>query len=626
MAHVLLLSIGPVQPFIAAARRCRDLWFGSWLLSELAKAAALGIARTPGCGPGALVFPHAGSLDDLAPASALSVANKIVARLPDGVDPRSAALAGIAGLRERLGALRDDAYRGIRADAQDEPLFRRDIAEAQVDDLIDCAFASAPEANDGGYAGARRKAEELLAARKATKLWGRVTWGDEIPKSSLDGERESVLHEELFQRVRNGSWTPEDLRRRYGVGRAERLCGVGLLKRHGVHAKSHGQHHRFLSTPHLAAWPLLARLARIERARAAAAWNRYLSALKGAGAALAEVDTALHRHPVTGHFDGQLLFEARLDERFDHLPADQRKPSSRQAREALRGFLRELGLAAPLPYFALLVADGDRMGDLIERQAAAEPHGQAHARLSQALARFAGEAHGIIESAGEPGGSGGELVYAGGDDVLAFLPLHRAVACARTLSARFTELLSPFAGAGASAPTLSAGIAIAHFMTPMGHALQMARHAEQIAKQQRGALALVVAKRSGPPVTVCGPWSALADDLDALVALHRNNDVPDGVAFELLDLERLRDGLRGAEEQAMDTLIRRETRRILGRKHPGGGTAPLREETLDRLLASPAALARRLLVARLLAQAEDIAGVPVPARPTPPTEAACPSG
>ncbi|MGK3992322.1 hypothetical protein [Sorangium sp. So ce1024] len=25
MAHVLLLSIGPVQPFIASARRCRDL-------------------------------------------------------------------------------------------------------------------------------------------------------------------------------------------------------------------------------------------------------------------------------------------------------------------------------------------------------------------------------------------------------------------------------------------------------------------------------------------------------------------------------------------------------------------------------------------------------------------------
>ena len=38
--YVLTLSIGPVQGFIASARRSRDLWSGSWLLSEMAKAAA----------------------------------------------------------------------------------------------------------------------------------------------------------------------------------------------------------------------------------------------------------------------------------------------------------------------------------------------------------------------------------------------------------------------------------------------------------------------------------------------------------------------------------------------------------------------------------------------------------
>ena len=38
--YVLTLSIGPVQEFIASARRSRDLWSGSWLLSEMAKAAA----------------------------------------------------------------------------------------------------------------------------------------------------------------------------------------------------------------------------------------------------------------------------------------------------------------------------------------------------------------------------------------------------------------------------------------------------------------------------------------------------------------------------------------------------------------------------------------------------------
>ena len=36
----LSISIGPVQGFIAAARRTRDLWYGSWLLSEVSKAVA----------------------------------------------------------------------------------------------------------------------------------------------------------------------------------------------------------------------------------------------------------------------------------------------------------------------------------------------------------------------------------------------------------------------------------------------------------------------------------------------------------------------------------------------------------------------------------------------------------
>ncbi|MBK8265600.1 MAG: hypothetical protein IPK80_30260 [Nannocystis sp.] len=44
MPALLILTLGPVQDFIAAARRCRDLWFGSWLLSERSKAGAAAIA------------------------------------------------------------------------------------------------------------------------------------------------------------------------------------------------------------------------------------------------------------------------------------------------------------------------------------------------------------------------------------------------------------------------------------------------------------------------------------------------------------------------------------------------------------------------------------------------------
>ena len=77
MPTLLLFHVGPVQGFIVSARRSRDLWFGSWMLSELSKAAAHTIADRHDVA--SLIFPTAETLDDLEPESNLIVANKILA-------------------------------------------------------------------------------------------------------------------------------------------------------------------------------------------------------------------------------------------------------------------------------------------------------------------------------------------------------------------------------------------------------------------------------------------------------------------------------------------------------------------------------------------------------------------
>lgn len=46
--NLLLVSLGPIQDFIASARRCQDLWFGSFLLSELSRATAEAIMDVAG--------------------------------------------------------------------------------------------------------------------------------------------------------------------------------------------------------------------------------------------------------------------------------------------------------------------------------------------------------------------------------------------------------------------------------------------------------------------------------------------------------------------------------------------------------------------------------------------------
>jgi CRISPR-associated protein Cmr2 len=78
-SHLIAISIGPVQDFIAAARRTRDLWFGSHMLSEIAKAAALAVHNAGG----ELIFPHPGSREKLSPETDFTVANIILAETND---------------------------------------------------------------------------------------------------------------------------------------------------------------------------------------------------------------------------------------------------------------------------------------------------------------------------------------------------------------------------------------------------------------------------------------------------------------------------------------------------------------------------------------------------------------
>src|SRR5581483_4351716 len=51
MQHMLLFSLGPVQSFIAQARKTRDLWLGSFILSVLMQESMKDIHAN-------LIFPH----------------------------------------------------------------------------------------------------------------------------------------------------------------------------------------------------------------------------------------------------------------------------------------------------------------------------------------------------------------------------------------------------------------------------------------------------------------------------------------------------------------------------------------------------------------------------------------
>jgi CRISPR-associated protein Cmr2 len=536
LKYVVALSFGPVQEFIVAARRTRDLWFGSALLSQASRAAAE-LLRQQGA---QLIFPTGAALDSQDEYRG-NVSNKLLLIV-------EADEAGLRVLVQRaVSAAREVVQTLARGIFEDQHLGAFDGApHDQVDDLLESYWAAAPMATGtqdeaGSYAQARAEAERLLAARKNTRDFRPVGWGSSAPKSALDGQRESVIHGQLGKNRRLG----------LGIRAAEQLCAPGLVKRLGQ--RGDADEKRFMSTSHVAAQPYLARLAQMDQGLVQQDWARYLDTLGRLGLPQEILHPKVGGTRVLGRHDGRLLYASRLDELAeggDAIPSD-------AAQQALSAFLRAhpasspvFGTVPPDPYYAVFQADGDGMGSLIDAMASQGP--AQHAALSDALSGFATQAGRLVEAAQ------GSLIYAGGDDVLALLPLHTALACVGQLSASYKAHLSSFGPAA----TLSGGLVIAHFLTPLQDTLLAARQTEKAAKALTGkdALAISLRRRSGAPLGVLGRVGPLTEALDTLITLYLQDELPGKLAY---DVRVLAGDLGPAAPLALATV---ELGRILKRK------------------------------------------------------------
>src|SRR5689334_689652 len=190
MTYLFQVSLGPVQEFIASARRSRDLYRGSWLLSELSKAAALEIKQE--FGAQSLIFPAPDSINDLESLPQLNVANKIVAVITN--DPKEVSQRVRRAIIERLEEIANSAL-----PPQMESGLRM-LANQQIQELVEYYWAALPLAD---YASARARLEALLAARKNTRNFNAVTFKNERhgqqPKSSISGQLESVIPQHYYR-------------------------------------------------------------------------------------------------------------------------------------------------------------------------------------------------------------------------------------------------------------------------------------------------------------------------------------------------------------------------------------------------------------------------------------------
>jgi CRISPR-associated protein Cmr2 len=149
-------------------------------------------------------------------------------------------------------------------------------------------------------------------------------------------------------------------------------------------------------------------------------------------------------------------------------------------------------------YIAAIAFDGDSIGkwvngDFLPDKLKLRAH---HESFSAALSEFAMQR--VPEIVEPPDGWLGQLIYAGGDDVVCLVPADAALDVATQLREAFRDATRNTDCTGEK-PDASAGIAIAHIHSPLQDLIREAQKAEKRAKNTVGRPAFSVAlmKRSG---------------------------------------------------------------------------------------------------------------------------------
>jgi len=559
---VLIFTFSPIQSFIREARRTTDLYAGSRMLAELAAAALEAIAAADG----AVVYPVAtrsGEQPD--------TPNKLVA-----IVPRERAMdigrAAEEALQCRWSQIAEDARSNMLAyglpgggDAVWEAIWQRQTAPGY---LWQC-FWAASEIGSDGYKQAYERASRALDAVKRSRLFPAAE--ERGTKDSLSGQREA-LHRRK-EKARDYWRQVSRLRRVTGAmlrrdGR-ERLDAIGAIKRFWPQRQS------FPSTSSIACMPFL----EAARKRAPAQLEAYRSALaRSLGRWLYEP-----RANPGWPYDGDLLFEETLTA--ERLEASYRAKVEAAmlapAREALKKLYKAVG-SRPSPYYAVIVCDGDSMGERISKLLEEDYPQEAHRQFGQKLSEYSRQ----VKDA--EGRDYARVVYNGGDDVLALTPACAAISFAHELAQMFHRI---------TGATASAGIALAHHLSPLDAVLAQARRAEREAKNVDGkdAVCVTLMRRGGEHTTARGRWASVVDPLTEVLGYLAEGRLSSRFPYDVAST--------AYSIPEPGPMLQAELKRILARRSEGRlgeEQAKMLNRWAENVPGKAAELARWLIIARFL--------------------------
>lgn len=500
-------TLGPVQGFVAQARRTRDFWAGSFLLSWLAGVAMKAVMAQGGT----IVFPKPDA-DYLAWLDGYGrgerprqggIPNRFKAEVGAGFKPADV----VQSVQQAWQALAETVWRGDLSSHCQHSSTTRAIWDRQIDAFWEISWVLGED--DALLDRRKNWRSHLPPAEPGIKCAMMAGWQELSGLSSPDAK------------TRDDFWQPLRGRFRRDLAESEALCAIAFVKRRFAHhfervradmpggwtLRGWRLDTRVPSVLDLAAANWLARIVREEPDEAALSrFHQAARQLFPDASGIGELRCVWEAYRSRGGAmqdlcvpNSDALFAHKLDN-----PKECPDQAGAQAmKQAIRALVQQ---EPPSPFYAVLLMDGDSLGSLL-RQPDAQP------KVSKALEDFTREAPNLVDR------HNGFLIYAGGDDVLALLPLEDAMRCAADLRQHYLESFRVAFGRGDNPSTLSGAIEYAHVKMPLTRILRDAHVLlDEVAKDGRGrdALAVRVWKPGGKALEWAMPWEKALDSAGQL--------------------------------------------------------------------------------------------------------------
>jgi len=494
--NTLNVTIGPVQGFVVQARRTRDLWSGSFLLSYLSGCAMVGAEKASGQKISEPDISNNALINLIRTDGNLEIEKRdLLGSLPNRFKIECENPEKVAHDAKQYF---DKAWNRIADAVWDEYLKdvktgngTRAIWDRQLNKFWEFSWTVGDQ--------------KMMDARKN---WRR----QDVPEEGGDhctlmGDKQELSGFIRFRhkKEQDGFW--EAIRRKSGkldLNQDERLCTIAFIKRFfpKVSKKAIGIElgtTHWPSTVYMAAVPWLKGLDEKKRDLLD---DHYAMASKcGKDVMRPDIPKMMGLEGIGKYaqLDGNLFFK-------DLLRSDKATPLNETPDCSRIDLLKSLANLehSPSVYYALLLMDGDSLG----KKKKENP--DKTTEISRALSDFGGAVPNIVRE------HNGVTIYAGGDDVLAMLPMDTAMSCANNL---YDQYVTSFNGIGINDTTVSAGLVYSHYHQPLQSVYNEAHHIlDDVAKDGNGrdSIAVSVLKGSGKYLQWVSKWDMMGTFNNAL--------------------------------------------------------------------------------------------------------------